>query len=61
MRDLALAPPVPQEVAQPVAAPAPEPTPEPAPEPSPFNLPSLPALRVATGGAADIKPPPLSS
>jgi hypothetical protein len=61
MRDLALAPPVPQEVAQPVAAPAREPTPEPAPEPSPFNLPSLPALRVATGGAADIKPPPLSS
>jgi hypothetical protein len=33
--------------------------PEPAPEPSPFNLPSLPALRVATGGP-QVKPPPLS-
>ena len=60
IRDLALAPAAP-EVAQPVAAPAPEPAPEPAPDHSPFNLPSLPALRVATGGAPDIKPPPLSS
>jgi hypothetical protein len=34
--------------------------PEPAPEPSPFNLPSLPALRVAASGAPDVKPPPLS-
>jgi hypothetical protein len=33
--------------------------PEPVPEPSPFNLPSLPALRVATGGP-QVKPPPLS-
>ena len=30
-------------------------------EPSPFNLPSLPALRVATGGLPDVKPPPVSS
>jgi hypothetical protein len=33
--------------------------PEPVPEPSLFNLPSLPALRVATGGP-QVKPPPLS-
>jgi hypothetical protein len=45
MRDLALP-----------AAPA---QPEPVPEPSPFNLPSLPALRVAAGGQ-QVKPPPLS-
>jgi hypothetical protein len=51
IRELAAAP----AVAQPV------PAPEPAPEPSPFNLPSLPALRVASGGAPDIKPPPVSS
>jgi hypothetical protein len=56
IRDLAIAP-APQVVPQPV----PEPAPEPASEPSPFNLPSLPALRVATGGAPDIKPPPVSS
>lgn len=46
-----------------LAVPAPAPAvPEPAPaiEPSAFNLPSLPALRVASGGAPDIKPPPLS-
>jgi hypothetical protein len=55
IRDLAIAPLPPQEVVQPVAEP------EPAAEPSPFNLPSLPALRVAGGGAPDIKPPPLSS
>jgi hypothetical protein len=42
-----------------LAAPAPAPEPAPVPEPSPFNLPSLPALRVATGGP-EIKPPPLS-
>jgi hypothetical protein len=44
-----------------LALPAPAPAPEPAtvPEPSPFNLPSLPALRVATGGQ-EVKPPPLS-
>jgi hypothetical protein len=40
-------------------APAPASEPEPAAEPSPFNLPSLPALRVATGGP-QVKPPPLS-
>ena len=45
MRDLAL----PTAAAQP----------EPVPEPSPFNLPSLPALRVASGGQ-EVKPPPLS-
>jgi hypothetical protein len=40
----------------------PDPQPAPAPpEPSPFNLPSLPALRVAAGGAAQVKPPPVSS
>jgi hypothetical protein len=50
-----------------LAAPAPvapaPPQPEPArpAEPSPFNLPSLPALRVATGGLPDVKPPPVSS
>jgi hypothetical protein len=42
------------------AAPQPTPEPEPVPEPSPFNLPSMPALRVATGGAPDVTPPPLS-
>jgi hypothetical protein len=40
-------------------APAPAPAPAPVPEPSPFNLPSLPALRVATGGP-QVTPPPLS-
>jgi hypothetical protein len=54
-------PPEPQVAPAPVAAPAPAPAPTPEPEPSPFNLPSLPALRVASGGAPDIKPPPLSS
>jgi hypothetical protein len=50
-------------VTEPQAQPAPEPAlaPEPEQEPSPFNLPSLPALRVAAGGASEIKPPPLSS
>jgi hypothetical protein len=44
-----------------IPAPPPEPAPAPTPEPSPFNLPSLPALRVATSGAPpDVKPPPLS-
>jgi hypothetical protein len=49
-------------IAAPVAPPPAQPEPEPAPEPesSPFNLPSLPALRVATGGAPQVKPPPLS-
>jgi len=37
----------------------PAPAAEPVPEPSPFNLPSLPPLRVATGGP-QLKPPPLS-
>ena len=45
-----------RELALPPAA-APEP--EPLPESSPFNLPSLPALRVATGGP-QIKPPPVT-
>jgi hypothetical protein len=40
-------------------APAPAPEPALAPEPSPFNLPSLPALRVASGGP-QVTPPPLS-
>jgi hypothetical protein len=40
--------------------PAPAPAePEAPSEPSPFNLPSLPALRVA-GGGPQVKPPPLS-
>lgn len=43
-----------------VPAAAPEPAPAPAPESAAFNLPSLPALRVAAGGAPEIKPPPLS-
>jgi hypothetical protein len=38
---------------------APELQPQSAPEPSPFNLPSLPALRVATGGP-ELKPPPVT-
>jgi hypothetical protein len=46
-----------RELALPAATPAPEP--EPVPEPSPFNLPSLPALRVAARGQ-QVKPPPLS-
>jgi hypothetical protein len=52
-----------RDIAIPVAAAAAAPDPEPAPAPaeqSPFNLPSLPALRVATGGAPEVKPPPLS-
>jgi len=53
-----VAPAVLQQQAQPL--PAPERAPDPAPEPSPFNLPSLPALRVASAGAPDVKPPPLS-
>lgn len=59
MRELAVAP---AAVApEPHAAPIPEPQRTPEPEPSPFNVPSLPALRVAAGGAPDIKPPPVSS
>jgi hypothetical protein len=43
-------------------APAPrQPEPERPAEPSPFNLPSVPPLRVATGGLPDVKPPPVSS
>jgi hypothetical protein len=52
-----------RELARPApAAPAaePQPEPQPAPEPSPFNLPSLPALRVAAGGAPSVKPPPVT-
>ncbi len=48
-----------RELAVPMA-PQPVHAPEPVPEPSPFNLPSLPALRVAAGGAPELKPPPLS-
>ena len=59
LRELAtVAPAVLQPQAQPV--PLPERAPDPAPEPSPFNLPSLPALHVASAGAPDVKPPPLS-
>jgi len=59
LRELAtVAPAVLQPQAQPV--PLAERAPDPAPEPSPFNLPSLPALRVASAGAPDVKPPPLS-
>jgi len=49
MRDLAVPQPVQQQQHEP----------EPAQEPSPFNLPALPALRVATGGQ-QIKPPPVT-
>jgi hypothetical protein len=48
-----------KDIALPAPAPAPVPEPEPVEEPSPFNLPSMPALRVATGGQ-QVKPPPLS-
>jgi len=41
------------------AVPAAAPEPQPVPEPSPFNLPSLPALRVASGGQ-QLKPPPVT-
>jgi hypothetical protein len=59
LRELAtVAPAVLQQQAQPV--PVPELVPDPAPEPSPFNLPTVPALRVASAGASDVKPPPLS-
>jgi hypothetical protein len=47
-----------REIALP-AVPEPAPEPVPAPGPSPFNLPSLPALRVATGGP-QITPPPVT-
>jgi len=61
LRGLAVAPATVAAAPEPQVAPAPEPPPEPEQEPSPFNLPSLPALRVASGGAPEIKPPPLSS
>lgn len=57
IRDLALAPT--PALAEPVR-PDPQRATAP-PEPSPFNLPSVPALRVAAGGAAQVKPPPVSS
>jgi hypothetical protein len=57
LRELTIVPVAP---AAPAAVPQPEPAAPPA-DPSPFNLPSLPALRVAAGGAPEIKPPPLSS
>jgi hypothetical protein len=51
-----------RELAVPAPAPAPAPAlePEPVTEPSPFNLPTLPPLRLAAGGAPDVKPPPVS-
>jgi hypothetical protein len=49
-----------RELATASPASAPVTAPEPAAEPSPFDLPSVPALRVATGGAPQVKPPPLS-
>jgi hypothetical protein len=48
-----------KDIALPAPAPAHVHQPEPAAEPSPFNLPTMPALRVATGGP-QVKPPPLS-
>jgi hypothetical protein len=48
-----------RDLALPASALAPAPEPATVPEPSPFNLPSLPALRVATGGQ-EVKPSPLS-
>jgi hypothetical protein len=57
IRDLALPA---QAAPAPVAPVEQQPAPEPEPEPSPFNLPSLPALRVAAGGAPQVKPPPVT-
>jgi hypothetical protein len=59
LRDLAAAAPAPASPLQAQPEPAAEQE-QAAPEPSPFNLPSLPALRVATGGSPGVKPPPLS-
>jgi hypothetical protein len=60
MRELAsVAPAAPEPQPRPVTPPQPVP-PEAAPEPSPFNLPAMPALRVAAGGAPAIKPPPVT-
>jgi hypothetical protein len=53
------APPVTEQQPAPRAQPTATP-PEPAPEPSPFNLPALPALRVAAGGPPQVKPPPVT-
>lgn len=64
IRELAVMPApaaAPAPAPQPPAATEPQPAQAPDPEASPFNLPSLPALRVASGGAPDLKPPPLSS
>ena len=47
--------------AAPIAPVQPQPEPGRPPEQSPFNLPSLPALRVAAGGLPEVKPPPVSS
>ena len=58
VRGLASVPPAAREP-QPAAQPQPAP-PDAAPEPSPFNLPALPALRVAAGGGAPVKPPPVT-
>ncbi len=60
MRELAsVAPATPEPQPQPVAPPQAVP-PDATSEPSPFNLPALPALRVATGGAPSVKPPPVT-
>jgi hypothetical protein len=56
IRDLAL--PAPAAPVTPVAPVEQQPGPE--AEQSPFNLPSLPALRVAAGGAPQVKPPPVT-
>jgi hypothetical protein len=58
IRDLTVVPTI-AAVSEPHAGAEPQPVPE--PDESPFNLPSLPALRVASGGAPEIKPPPVSS
>lgn len=58
IRELALAS---VAVARPEPPAAAEPQRAPEPEESPFNLPSLPALRVAAGSTSELKPPPLSS
>jgi hypothetical protein len=60
LRQLAVARPAVAPAPQ-AAPPQPDPAPAPEPEPSPFNVPAVPALRVASGGAPEIKPPPVSS
>ena len=56
VRELAsVAPAAPEPHPQPVAPPQPAP-----PEQSPFNLPAMPALRVAAAGLPSVKPPPVT-